>query len=145
MEEVSKMSGDSNCIFCRILSGEIPSHRVAETEHCVAILDAFPATKGHMLILTKEHRADLLDMTDAELADAAVLSKRIGIAVQKALGCPGINFLSNLGATAGQLIMHSHFHVLPRYEGDPVGMTFGQIKFTDSEKEAIRAAIVEMI
>lgn len=139
------MARDPNCIFCRIIDGAIPSHRVAESEHCIAILDAFPATKGHVLILTKEHRADLLGMSGAELADAAALCRRVGAAAQKAFGCPGINFLNNLGKTAGQIVMHSHFHVLPRYEDDSVRMTFEQLKFPDEEKESIRAAIAEKL
>jgi len=139
------MEGNKDCIFCKIVAGEIPSYRVTETVNCIAILDAFPVTKGHTLILTKEHRADLLDMTDAEIAEAAALSKVLGEAVKKAFGCPGVNFLSNLGRAAGQKVMHAHFHVIPRWDGDGVVMTFGQLKFTDDEKEAIRKAIEENI
>ncbi len=135
---------EPDCIFCKIVAGEIPCFKVAESEHCIAILDAFPATRGHVLVVTKEHRSDMLEMTAAELSDAVQLMARVGAAAESAFGCPGINFLNNLGEIAGQKVMHAHFHVLPRYEDDSIdtiGMTFSELDLSDDEKETIRIAI----
>jgi len=135
------MAADENCIFCKIVSGAIPAPRIAETENCIVIPDAFPATRGHALILTREHRTDLLDMTDSELREVSILMRDVGGAIQRATKCDGINFLNNLGKAAGQVVMHAHFHILPRYSDDSVKMSFDQLKFTDDEKTALLNAI----
>ena len=112
------MSYDSSNIFAKILRGEIPSHKVFETEHCVAILDAFPMAEGHSLLLPKAPCISVLDMS-ADVA-AHVLSQlpRLAKLVQAATGAPGVNILQNSGAVAGQVVFHCHFHVIPRFEGD---------------------------
>ena len=112
------MSYDSSNIFAKILRGEIPSHKVFETEHCVAILDAFPMAEGHSLLLPKAPCISVLDMS-ADVA-AHVLSQlpRLARLVQAATGAPGVNILQNSGAVAGQVVFHCHFHVIPRFEGD---------------------------
>ncbi|HOC90727.1 MAG TPA: HIT family protein [bacterium] len=126
-----------DCIFCKIISGEIPVRFIAENDTCVAMLDAFPATKGHALILTKEHRRDLLEMTTEELADCSKLMSKVASAAKNAFGCDGINFINNLGVAAGQRVMHSHFHVIPRYENDGVSMEFKQVEMSGAEKDEI--------
>mgnify|MGYP000904184052 CR=1 FL=1 len=131
------MPNNPDCIFCKIISGEIPVRFIAENDTCVAMLDAFPAAKGHALILTKEHRQDLLEMTTEELADCSKLMSEVASAVKRAFGCDGINFINNLGAAAGQRVMHSHFHVLPRYENDGVTMEFKQVELSGAEKDEI--------
>lgn len=135
------MAAHENCIFCKIVSGVIPAPRVAETEHCIAIPDAFPAARGHSLILTREHRTNILDMTDDELREVSMLMRDVGRAVRRATKCEGINFINNLGKAAGQIIPHAHFHIIPRYSGDSVNMSFDQLEFTDDEKSALLAAI----
>ena len=135
------MASDANCIFCKIVSGAIPAERLVESENCIAILDAFPATRGHALILTREHREDLLAMTDDEMREAALLMRDLGGAVKRAMKCVGINFINNLGPIAGQVVMHAHFHILPRYENDGVSMKFGQKKLLDEDKAALLATI----
>ena len=135
------MPRDENCIFCKIVSGAIPAQVIAGSENCIAALDAFPATRGHVLIMTKEHRETLLDMSDGELCETALLMRDVGGAVKRAMNCSGINFINNLGESAGQKIMHAHSHILPRYEGDSVEMAFQQTKPTDEEKAAVLKAI----
>ncbi len=135
------MGKDENCIFCKIVDGIIPSKSVMETENCIVVLDAFPATKGHVLIVTRDHKETLVDMTDAELSDVAKLMRDVGSAVKKATGCDGINFVNNLGEAAGQKIMHAHFHILPRYENDSVVMTFQQLKLTEEEADSLVKSI----
>ncbi|MFA6451260.1 MAG: HIT domain-containing protein [bacterium] len=132
---------DENCIFCKIVSGVIPTEKIAESENCIAILDAFPATRGHALVITREHRADLLEMTDDELCEASMLMRDLGAAVKRSMKCEGINFINNLGAAAGQVVAHAHFHILPRYENDGVNMAFNQLKLTDDEKSAVLKAV----
>jgi histidine triad (HIT) family protein len=135
------MATDENCIFCKIVSGEIPAERLAESENCIAILDAFPATRGHALVITREHHADLFAMTDDELCEVSMLMRDVGAAIKRATNCDGVNFINNLGKMAGQVIMHAHFHIIPRYENDGVRLEIEQKKFSDEEKADVLKAI----
>ncbi len=135
------MAKNPDCIFCKIIAGEIPARFIAENETCVAMLDAFPATKGHALVLTKEHRKDLLEMNAEELADCSKLMREVASAAMSSFDCDGINFINNVGVAAGQRVMHSHFHVLPRYEDDGVTMEFKQVELSGAENDDIFQAI----
>lgn len=109
---------DTNCIFCKIANGEIPSTSLYENEDFRVILDLGPATKGHALILPKEHFSDLTTL-DADIAAKVFpLAGKIGRSMQRALGCSGFNVVQNNGASAGQTVMHFHTHIIPRYKGD---------------------------
>eukprot|EP01104_Vermistella_antarctica_P009068 TRINITY_DN2315_c0_g1_i4.p2 TRINITY_DN2315_c0_g1~~TRINITY_DN2315_c0_g1_i4.p2 ORF type:complete len:160 (+),score=29.68 TRINITY_DN2315_c0_g1_i4:37-480(+) len=107
-----------NNIFNKIVRGEIPSHNIFETEHCIAILDAFPMVKGHSLLIPKKHYREVQDMPADEAAAVFKELPRLSKAVQAATGCEGINIISNNGSVAGQMVFHVHFHVIPREEGD---------------------------
>ena len=128
------MTEKSDCIFCKIVAGEIPSQKLCESERSIAILDAFPATLGHALVITKTHRDSVLDMTAEELADASLLMKQTAAAVTKAVGCPAFNLLHNKGRLAGQLVLHAHFHVIPRFEDDSMKVKFSKVELTEHEK-----------
>lgn len=114
---------EENCIFCRIANGEIPSRTVYEDGRFRAILDLGPATKGHALILPKEHYEDLFAMPEELAAEAMKLAKRLAGIQKERLKADGLNLVQNNGAAAGQTVRHFHIHLIPRYEGD--GQTIG--------------------
>lgn len=110
---------DKNCIFCKIANGEIPSTTLYEDEKFRVILDLGPASKGHALILPKNHFEDVCALDEKTAAKILPLAARAGSAMKKALGCAGFNLVQNNGEAAGQTVFHFHMHVIPRYEGGP--------------------------
>lgn len=110
---------DKDCVFCKIASGDIPSASIYEDPNFKVILDLGPASKGHALILPKDHYADLCSMDDEGAAKVFPLAKRIGRAMKKSLKCDGFNVVQNNGLAAGQTVFHFHVHIIPRYEGGP--------------------------
>ena len=128
---------DKECIFCKIAGGEIPSSTVYEDEDFRVILDLGPASKGHALILPKQHFKDLCELDPAIAAKALPLAGKIGAAMKKALGCTGFNVVQNNGISAGQTVFHFHMHLIPRYEGDQVGITWKPGTLTDEVKNEI--------
>ena len=110
---------DNNCIFCKLANGDIPTNSIYEDDDFKVILDADPATKGHALILPKNHFANLLEADDDVLAKALPLAKRIANRMKEQLNCAGVNIVQNNGEAAGQTVNHLHIHVIPRYEDDP--------------------------
>lgn len=124
-----------DCIFCKIIKGEIPSAKVFEDENFLAILDINPVSKGHVLILPKKHCENLFDMDDELLSKTLKVLKHIGNAMKKALGVEGINLIQNNGKDAGQIIFHSHFHLIPRKAGDGIKIGMIHQKYADCELE----------
>ena len=110
----------NDCVFCAIAAGEIPCFKVYEDESVLAYLDINPFAKGHTLVIPKAHAADLQGIDDAALAELVVRVKRVAAHVKDALGCDGYNILQNNGAAAGQTVRHIHFHIVPRWDGDPL-------------------------
>ncbi|MCI9004116.1 MAG: HIT family protein [Lachnospiraceae bacterium] len=109
---------ESTCIFCKIAAGEIPSKTIYEDEDFRVILDISPATKGHALILPKEHYANLYELPDEMAGKVMLLAKRLAAQMTEALGCDGFNLVQNNGEVAGQTVFHFHLHLIPRYQGD---------------------------
>ncbi len=107
-----------NCIFCAIAKGEIPSFKIYEDDLVLAYLDINPFTKGHTLVIPKVHSSGLLDTSDETLAAIIARVKKVAAHLKDALPCDGFNILQNNGAAAGQTVMHLHFHIVPRYEGE---------------------------
>ncbi len=107
-----------NCIFCKIIAGEIPSHTLYEDEQFKVILDVGPATKGHALILPKDHYANLYELPEETAADAMKLAKKMMITMTEKLKCDGFNVIQNNGEVAGQTVFHFHMHLIPRYKND---------------------------
>lgn len=107
-----------DCIFCKIANGEIPSRTVYEDEDFRAILDLGPATKGHTLILPKDHAANLFELPQETAAKVMPVAQKVAGILKEKLGCPGLNLVQNNGELAGQTVMHFHLHVIPRYEQD---------------------------
>jgi histidine triad (HIT) family protein len=114
------MAADPDCLFCRIISGELPSTRVDEDEHTVAFMDINPATRGHVLVVPREHSTDLTEISDDDLAAVARMGKRIALRQTDRLQADGVNLLNSCGRAAWQTVFHFHLHVIPRYVNDPL-------------------------
>ena len=128
---------DENCIFCKIANGDIPAATLYEDENFKVILDLGPASKGHALILPKEHYRNLLDMPEEKVAAAFILAKRMVVKMKEVLHCEGLNVVQNNEPAAGQTVFHFHIHLIPRYEGDQVGLSWKAGTLTDEVKEEI--------
>ena len=113
---------EEKCIFCLISGGDIPSAKVYEDENVFAFLDLSPVQPGHALIITRQHYKNLLEFP-CELAPAVFSAlKKVGSAVMKATGATGFNVMQNNGLSAGQTMFHIHWHIIPRFDGDGLGM-----------------------
>ena len=132
----------SDCIFCKIANGEIPSATVYEDEEFRVILDVSPASRGHALILPKAHFRDLYDITEEQAQKAMALAKRIGSKMKEALGCDGLNILQNSEVAAGQTVFHFHMHLIPRYDGDNVQIKWIPGSLSEEDKEDILGAML---
>lgn len=113
---------DNNCIFCKIINKEIPSKVVYEDNDFLAMLDIAPATKGHVLILPKEHASTLVELSDDKASKILILAKKIINAMMKVYDFTGYNLIQNNGKLAGQTVNHFHLHLIPRYSVDDVGL-----------------------
>lgn len=127
----------SDCIFCKIANGEIPSATLYEDEDFRVILDLGPASKGHALILPKAHAANIYEISDDMAAKAMILAKKMATKMTEALKCDGFNIVQNNGEPAGQTVFHFHMHLIQRYEGDQVGITWKPGTLTDEVKNEI--------
>ena len=107
-----------DCIFCKLAGGDIPTNTIYEDDSFRAILDNGPATRGHTLIIPKNHSEDLFSLPDDTAAGAIKLAKKIADRMKEKLSCDGVNLVQNNGTAAGQTVMHFHLHVIPRYTND---------------------------
>lgn len=108
-----------DCIFCKIVSGDIPSHTVYEDEHFIAILDINPQEQGHTLLIPKKHNENIFDLDETDAASMMPIVKRIAISIDRSLHPAGMNIKQNNGKAAGQEVMHYHLHLIPRFTGQP--------------------------
>src|SRR5215218_4198166 len=111
---------DPDCLFCKIVAGDIPATIVAEDERTVAFMDINPATKGHLLVVPREHAADLLEISADDVAACVHAAQRLARQVDERLGADGVNLLNSCGRAAWQTVFHFHLHVIPRYDNDPL-------------------------
>ena len=133
---------DQNCIFCKIIGGEIPARTVWEDEDFQVIMDAAPATRGHVLILPKQHYADLYALPESLAAKALPLAAKLAEHLKKTLGCQGLNVVQNNGEAAGQTVHHFHMHLIPRYQGgEKSDVTWSHSDFTEAELDQIHTQI----
>lgn len=128
---------DDNCIFCKIANGEIPATTLYEDDDFRVILDLGPATKGHALILPKEHYANLYELPDELASKAILLAKKMITKLTKVLECDGYNVVQNNGEAAGQTVFHFHMHLIPRYNGDDAGFGWKVGELTEEDKADI--------
>ena len=128
-----------NCIFCKIANGEIPSATIYEDEEFRVFLDLNPASRGHALLVPKEHFSNLFEMDDEHCAKAMILAKKTAERMKEKLGCDGVNLVQNNGEAAGQTVFHFHMHLIPRWKDDGVGVTWKPGELSDEEREELKA------
>jgi histidine triad (HIT) family protein len=130
-----------NCIFCKIIAGEIPSATIYENDEFKVILDRFPSNEGHVLIMPKNHCANIFE-ADPEMAGRLfALAVKVAKAMKETLGFENMNIVQNNGPVAGQTVNHLHVHLIPRYEGDSVKVTWAQMDLSDEQIESMRAKL----
>ena len=128
---------DPDCIFCKIIAGELPSQTVDEDERTVAFMDINPATRGHLLVVPRNHARDLLEISPEDLAATMATVQRVARRVSERLSPAGINLLNSCGAAAWQTVFHFHVHVIPRYEDDPLRLPWIPSGGDPAEIEAV--------
>ncbi len=133
-------SGSDNCTFCKIISGDLPSYKVYEDERTIAILDKYPISKGHTLVIPKTHRPDFLSMKMEESVEVMKSLKKVSEAVYEALETESFNIVQSNGRTAGQEIFHVHFHIIPRY-GNEIRINADGFNYSTGEKEKILESV----
>ena len=133
-----------DCIFCKIAAGEIPSRKIYEDKDLIAIMDLNPTSKGHSLIIPKEHCTNIYDIDEDIAAKVMKTAKKLATKMTVALNCDGFNLLQNNGKTAGQTMFHLHMHLNPRYkDADNNMLKFTSVSFSDEEMDAIRNQIIK--
>jgi histidine triad (HIT) family protein len=132
---------DPDCIFCKIVAGELPSHRVHEDERTIAFMDIAPGNPGHLLVIPKVHARDLLEIDPEDLAAVARGAQRMAALVSERLGADGVNLINSCGAAAWQTVFHLHFHVIPRYIGDPLQLPWVPAPGNQDEIAAVAAQL----
>ncbi len=132
-----------DCIFCKLANGEIPTRSIYEDEDYKVILDAAPATRGHALILPKEHADNLYQLPEETVGRAFVLAKRMAASITEALGCQGFNIVQNNGEAAGQTVFHFHIHLIPRYTDDGQGLFWESRHYSDETLDEIRSQLAK--
>lgn len=132
-----------NCIFCKIINGDIPSRKLYEDDNFIVIMDVRPVSKGHALIILKEHYANIFELPEELCAEAMKLAKNMATKMTAALNAEGFNIVQNNGEAAGQTVFHFHMHLIPRYAGDSA-LAMGQgLSMDGVEMEAIKEAILK--
>ena len=111
---------DPDCIFCKIVAGELPGQIVDSDDDTIAFMDINPATRGHALVIPRRHATDLLDIEQPDLQATIVAARRLARRVKERLAADGVNLLNSCGAAAWQTVFHFHIHVIPRYSDDPL-------------------------
>ena len=135
------MTTKSDCVFCKIVSGDIPADIVYEDDACMAFLDISPIAEGHTIIVLREHHKNLMDVPDEGAAAMILACKRVGRAVTAALNADGFNVFCNNERCAGQVVEHIHMHVVPRREGDGLKLERPQGRYARGRAAEIREQI----
>ena len=135
------MPADPDCIFCKIIAGELPGTIVDEDERTVSFMDIKPGTRGHALVIPRAHAKDLLEIDPEDLAACAQAAQRLARKATENLGARGVNLVNSCGAAAWQTVFHFHIHVIPRYENDPLQLPWIP---SDGDPDEIKAAGEEL-
>jgi len=133
------MAADPECIFCKIVSGELPAEKIAEDDHTLAFMDISPWTRGHALVIPKQHHSNLYEIDPPDLGRTLEAAQRLAIRMRDALGADGVNLLNSCEAAAWQTVFHFHVHVIPRWSDDPLKLP-GQPREPEGEELAEVAA-----
>lgn len=132
-----------DCIFCKIANGIIPANALYEDDDFKVIFDLGPASKGHVLILPKEHFDNVFEMSDEYAAKVFGVAKKVAEAIKKTFNCDGVNILQNNGKAAGQTVFHFHMHIIPRYVGDGINIGWTPGEITNEQIAEYVAAVRE--
>ena len=132
-----------DCIFCKIANGDIPSKVLYEDNEFKVILDLGPATRGHALILPKNHYRNLYELPDEMASKVILLAKKMATQMTEKLNCDGFNLVQNNGQAAGQTVFHFHLHLIPRYENDGQTLGWKPLEPTQEELEEIKNIITK--
>lgn len=135
-------SAPDDCIFCKIVGGELPATIVAEDERTIAFMDIQPASRGHVLVIPRVHARDVHDIDAADLAAVALMAQGVAAKLRERLGAEGVNLLNSSGATAWQTVFHFHMHVIPRYVDDALRLPWVPAA---GDMAAIAAAGAELV
>ena len=130
-----------DCIFCKIVAGELPAELVQEDEHTVSFMDLNPWTRGHALVIPRRHSNNLYEVPDEDLRNTASAAKRLAERMRDRLGCDGINLLNACEPAAWQTVFHFHIHVIPRYVDDPLRLPVHPEQATRAELSAVAAEL----
>ncbi len=133
-----------DCIFCKIIKGEIPCSKIYEDDNVIALLDLFPVNKGHALVIPKKHSSDMLNDDDEDLKACIHTVKKVAPAIMKAMGADGFNLSVNTKPAAGQVVMHTHFHIIPRFDDDGL-KHWPSGKYEEDEMDQVKDKIIENI
>jgi histidine triad (HIT) family protein len=133
---------DPDCIFCKIVAGELPASIVDEDERTIAFMDIAPANRGHALVIPRVHATDLTEIGAEDLQATVLAAQRLAIRAKERLGADGVNLLNSCGEAAWQTVFHFHVHVIPRYEGDPLRLPWVP---SQGDSEEIGAAAQELL
>jgi len=136
---------ENNCIFCKIIEGEIPSITVYEDDNFKAIFDISPASKGHTLVIPKKHMTNIYEMDETVATTALPTISKIASAIKEVLHCDGINIIQNNGLAAGQSVFHLHFHIIPRFTDDNVITPWPNSSYQDGEAAKLAEAIKDKL
>ncbi|MFL5831952.1 MAG: HIT family protein [Solirubrobacteraceae bacterium] len=132
---------DPDCIFCKIIAGELPSQIIDEDERTIAFMDISPATRGHALVIPRAHSRDLLEIGPEDLAATIAGAQRIARRMSERLGTDGVNLLNSCGRAAWQTVFHFHIHVIPRYADDPLRLPWTPAEGDMDEIAAVAAEL----
>lgn len=135
----------SDCIFCKIIAGDIPSATIYENDEFKVILDRFPSGEGHALILPKNHVANIFEIDPEQAGRAYALAAKLAKAMKEVLGFDHMNILQNNGTVAGQTVFHFHIHLIPRWEGDGINIGWTPTSPADEEIAAVKAKLENLI
>ena len=135
----------ADCIFCKILENKIPSTKIFEDDHNIAIFDINPIARGHALFISKEHYSDLLEVPHEKLPELLINLPRVVAAILKATGCEGSNIIQNNKRCAGQLIPHLHFHIIPRKTDDKVDFNWQTQPYDEDKMKALAAKVKQSL
>ena len=130
-----------DCIFCKIAAGEIPSRKIYEDKDLIAIMDLSPTSKGHSLIIPKEHYTNIYDIDEEIAGKVMKTAKKLATKMTVALNCDGFNLLQNNGETAGQTMFHFHMHLIPRYENDNAGILWEPGETTPEDMAEVKRLV----
>jgi histidine triad (HIT) family protein len=135
------MPADPDCLFCKIVAGDLPATVVDSDERTISFMDINPATRGHALVIPREHVSGLMEIGEEDLAACVAAAQRLAKRAMERLGADGINLLNSCGRAAWQTVFHFHVHVVPRYDDDPLELPWTP---KPGDEEEIKAAAAEL-